>query len=412
MRLVKIPISSITVISPALSRSDLGDVQRLASSIKKKGDVDVPIKVRPSCKGSYELVWGFRRLTAASIAGLTYVTAIVEDMDDEEAFRQHALENLYRKDKNPIEEAEFFYEWKKRFNRKYKEIARLLGIKKEHIYNRVQLLKLSPTLKDKIRSGNIDTSKLGILHARIISQVSDHVQQERLAEEVVTRGLTVRQLKQKVLQLREARDNHSYDGKLVDLTQPISFNISGFNEPPNIQKLHISTNEGTHIDAPYQFFPEGKTIDQFPLDKFLGEAKVLEVDAGAVEPITLSDVDGMDDVKAGNIVIFYTGWGDKYGEDEYRIHPYLSKEVASMIVKKGIKIVGFDLPTPEFPRRLRNGKFDYPIHKLLLSKEILIIENLKYVREIVGKKVMLHAFPIYLRGGDAGLARVIARVLD
>jgi ParB family chromosome partitioning protein len=57
----------------------------LARSLKFKGDVDVPLKVRPVGRGRYELIWGYRRLTAAKLAGLERISCIVEEVDDEEA---------------------------------------------------------------------------------------------------------------------------------------------------------------------------------------------------------------------------------------------------------------------------------------------------------------------------------------
>ena len=75
------------------------------------------------------------------LAGLNEISAIIEEIDnDEEVLIQSTIENILRKDKNPVEEAELFEFWKAKFGKTYEEIARLIGVTPSYIYNRVQLL--------------------------------------------------------------------------------------------------------------------------------------------------------------------------------------------------------------------------------------------------------------------------------
>jgi ParB family chromosome partitioning protein len=148
----KIDVTTISLIDWLPERVDMGDIVSLARSIKKKGDVDVPIKVRRTDTGAYELIWGRRRLEAAKLAGISKISCIVENnASDEEVFRQHAVENLHRQEKNCIEEAEFFEAWKRRLNTTYDKIAQILGLDSKYVYNRTALLSLPVSLRKKLK---------------------------------------------------------------------------------------------------------------------------------------------------------------------------------------------------------------------------------------------------------------------
>jgi ParB family chromosome partitioning protein len=138
---IKIPINKIRLIGWLPTRKDMGDLVEPAKSLRRRGDVGVPVKVRPAKDGFYELIWGRRRLEAAMLAGLNEISAIIEEIDnDEEVLIQSTIENILRKDRNPVEEAELSEFWKAKFGKTYEEIARLIGVTPSYIYNRVQLL--------------------------------------------------------------------------------------------------------------------------------------------------------------------------------------------------------------------------------------------------------------------------------
>jgi ParB family chromosome partitioning protein len=158
----------------------------------------VPIKVRRRRTGDYELVWGHRRLYADELAGLSEISALVEDMVEEEVLRQQIVENLCRMDKMPIEEAEIFETWSKRFNRSYEEIARKLGLRREYIYNRVELLKLTPDVRTLLKTISSDTNRFWLYHARLLLKVKDPRLQYQLALETVRHGLISRELMKRI----------------------------------------------------------------------------------------------------------------------------------------------------------------------------------------------------------------------
>ncbi|MEM1942596.1 MAG: ParB/RepB/Spo0J family partition protein [Nitrososphaerota archaeon] len=424
-KIKKIPVEKIRLISWLPERKDLGDVVELAKSLKARGDVDVPIKVRPTADGFYELVWGRRRLEAAMLAGLNKISTIVEELDDEHVLIQNAVENLFRKDKNPLEEADLFETWKARFGRTYEDIARLVGVRKEYVYNRVQLLSLSPNIIRAVRSGSIDTNRFGLLHARVLLKVRDRALQDRLFRQVVEETLTVRELRRRVDALTRAKGNKLNRPLIVDLSQPI-FNgmphIPKILTPPqirtacnvmvdsvNITNIYMPSHIGTHVDTPRQFFERGKTIEEYDLSRFAGECVIIKVRKNCNQPITLRDVSGYEELVGENSMVFFnTGWGGFFRQPEYNLHPFISEEVAWWLCDAKVSMIGVDTLTPEIPYHMRKDGFDYPIHKILLSNDILILENLNLTPLDGVRRVWITAFPIPIVGCEAAPCRVVA----
>jgi len=436
IQLRKIDVNKIRYIPWLPERTELGDVVSLARSIQRRGDVDVPIKVRKTNDGYYELVWGKRRVEAAKLAGVTELTCIVEDLSDEEVFRQHVIENMYRKEKNCIEEAEFFAEWKRRFNVTYELIAQSLGIDKKYVYNRVALLSLSQKLREKIKQDS--NNRFGVYHGLLLLKLKDKALQEKLGMEVIEKGLTTRELEKKIEEIEkgcsvqtppkdEESDEHGSRVTYVDITLPLSERIRNPLFPPpkikririkkqrrrliNIQKIVLPTHVGTHIDSPHQFIKNGMKLEQFPLERFIGRGVVLHTSKQENEPIRLSDIkQNVVKIFEGDIVFFYTGWAKKYGTEKYTHHPYLSTDVVYWLIEKKAKLVGVDTPTIEKPYNMREKGFNYPLHRLLLSNNILIIEGLGDMEMLAGKRVYVYAMPVVIKEADSYLVRVVAKV--
>jgi len=183
--------------------------------------------------------------------------------------------------------------------------------------------------------------------------------------------------------------------------------------PLNISELKIATHAGTHVDAPWHFVPDGLTIEQIPLDQLCGTAVVVPIDRRGGELIPAEDLErSPEPVKRGDIVIMSTGWESKFGSPEYDMHPYLSEGAAQWLVDRGVKMLGVDLITVDMPQSMRTNPYPYPIHHILLENNVLIIENLARTRELAGRRVKLYAFPLSIRGSDAGHSRVVAEVQD
>lgn len=179
----------------------------------------------------------------------------------------------------------------------------------------------------------------------------------------------------------------------------------------NIQHYSVPTHVGTHVDAPRYFVEDGEPIDELALDRFAGEAIVLDVSQEAAAEITVEDVErSSGTVGSGDIVLLYTGWEDKYGTPEYEPHPWLSVELADWFVDRDVKLVGLDAITPDIPTSHRpDGWMEHPVHRRLLDEGMLIVEHLRNLKAHVGKRLQVQGFPIKIAGGDGAPVRFVGR---
>jgi len=202
--------------------------------------------------------------------------------------------------------------------------------------------------------------------------------------------------------------------KIIDLTYDINTNMPHFKGDPvpeirnvksidmdgyNVKELNIGTHTSTHVDAPSHFIKEGKSVDD--LDPFSYSGFVQVVDASDREFIDEEIVKKVFMQK----VFFYTGsnmpWDNMFEFDKFS---YISEKAAKMLIGKNVNLVGIDSPSVEDPL---NSEF--PTHKTLLRNGALIIENLnsKELKNLVGKVIMVFAFPLRIRNGDGSPVRVI-----
>ena len=116
------------------------------------------------------------------------------------------------------------------------------------------------------------------------------------------------------------------------------------------RKIVASLHSGTHVDAPSMYFHDGLTIDQLPLEGFVGEAVVVNAalgDWGVISATVLDDI--ARDVQRGDIIALWTGFGEHYlNEEKYILKaPGLDKSGVDWLVDRGIKAVFSDTPSPE-----------------------------------------------------------------
>jgi ParB family chromosome partitioning protein len=162
------------------------ELDELVASLRERGIIQ-PIIARPVSGVSdvYEIIAGERRWRAAQRAGLHEVPVVIE-ATDAEALQLAIIENVQRADLNPLEEAEGYRALMEEFGNSQDEIAKIIGKSRSHVANTLRLLKLPETIKSYIHAG-----KLSAGHARMLVGQPDA---ERLAEEIVARGLNVRQV--------------------------------------------------------------------------------------------------------------------------------------------------------------------------------------------------------------------------
>lgn len=158
---------------------------QLAESIKLHGVVQ-PLIVQRS-KDTYKIVAGERRWRAAKIAGLQTIPVIIRDLSSKQVMEIALIENLQREDLNAIEEAEAYEKLMEEYGMTQEDISVTVGKSRPAIANSVRLL----TLQDKIKSKVID-GELSGGHARTLLSIEDMTLQLRAAEEIVKKGLNVR----------------------------------------------------------------------------------------------------------------------------------------------------------------------------------------------------------------------------
>jgi ParB family chromosome partitioning protein len=191
----------------------------LAASIREQGIVQ-PIVVTPRGE-KLEIVAGERRWRAAAMAGLTKVPIVLRERQSETDLLEVALvENLQREDLNPLDAAQAYARLKDEFRLSHERIADRVGKDRTTISNALRLLKLPSTVKDRIRSGLLSGG-----HARALASLASTDDQERLAEEVVRRGLSVRQTEKRVASFGGAdklRREHRRDPFTRDAEEKLS----------------------------------------------------------------------------------------------------------------------------------------------------------------------------------------------
>ncbi|MEC8887399.1 MAG: ParB/RepB/Spo0J family partition protein [Pseudomonadota bacterium] len=175
-------------------------LQELSDSIKQHG-VMQPIVIRKvSSDGEdaqYEIIAGERRWRAAKLAGLTHVPAIVRDMSDQVAIALALIENIQRQDLNPMEQALALQRFHEEFGLSHQEIAETVGKARASVSNLLRLLSLEESVKVLL-----DKQKIDMGHARALLPLKK-TEQAKIAQQVVAKGLSVRQTEQLVRELQK-----------------------------------------------------------------------------------------------------------------------------------------------------------------------------------------------------------------
>ena len=162
------------------------ELQELAESIKNYGVLQ-PLLVQK--KGtSYELIAGERRWRAAKLAGLREVPVVLREYNKQQAMEIALIENVQRSDLNPIEEAQAYQQLVKEFHLTQEEIAVRVSKNRATITNAMRLLKLDSQIQDLLIKGMISSG-----HARALLSLEDGQLQKKAAQEILDRGLSVRE---------------------------------------------------------------------------------------------------------------------------------------------------------------------------------------------------------------------------
>lgn len=190
-----------------------------------------------------------------------------------------------------------------------------------------------------------------------------------------------------------------------------------------------SANEhgGTHVDAPVHFAQKGRTIDQVPLEEWIGPAVKIDVTKQCEKDrdyrLTAADIKNFEK-KHGSIpdnawVIMYTGIGTRYYPDKQKVlgtektgkeavnylsFPGFSAESVKYLLKeRNIKGIAIDTPSIDYGKSK-----DFPVHRVLMAADKLAIENIAHLDKLPTVGAVLYAVPMKIKNGTGAPARIFA----
>jgi len=174
------------------------------------------------------------------------------------------------------------------------------------------------------------------------------------------------------------------------------------------RKLVLGTHTGTHIDAPAHFIENGTSVDKLDLKVLIGPARMIDLKGfrGAIEPFHLRELDNLAHIER---LIIRTGWSKKYNSaDYYTGYPYFSSAACKYIVRRKIKLLGLDFPSPDNPRDNFYSENDSPNHKYFFKHRLILVEYLTNLEKITVSDFSIAALPLNIYGADGAPARVVA----
>ena len=184
---------------------DEESLEELTNSIKERGIIQ-PIIVRPSSEeeGKFEIIAGERRWQAAQHAGLHEVPIIVINIDNLKSLEFAIVENVQRKDLNPIEEAEGYKRLIEEFSYDHDKVSKFIGKSRAHVSNCLRLLSLPKEIIELIVE-----EKLSQGHAKILVGLDNAI---LLAKKIISKKLSVRQA-ENLVRILKSNSNSNYKKK-------------------------------------------------------------------------------------------------------------------------------------------------------------------------------------------------------
>ena len=211
--ILRIPVSKVEP-NPFQPRAsfDADALEELSDSIRTLGLIQ-PITVRRVGSGRYQIISGERRFRACKLAGMDMVPAYVRNADDQGMLEMAIVENIQREDLDPIETALAFQRLIDECALTQEQMAQRVGKKRASVTNFLRLLRLPAKVQHDLKVGLINVG-----HAKVLLSVDDTAVQEKLCDQVIKEGLSVRQLEDRVRRLDRPAQPSPYDDT-VDLPE-------------------------------------------------------------------------------------------------------------------------------------------------------------------------------------------------
>lgn len=208
--------------------------------------------------------------------------------------------------------------------------------------------------------------------------------------------------------------------KAIDLSHPIHPRIPVYpgTEPPVFvpastierdglaeMRISIHTHTATHMDAPSHVLKSGKSLDAFDAGRFWGRALVVDVSGLSTAEITVGCLAAYgSELERTDFALIRTGWSRHWGRDHYfRGFPPLAVESAEWLARFKLKGVGVDAISIDPVESV-----SLPAHRVLLGKDIVIIENLARLDAVGSEAFHFFCFPLKIRGADGSPVRAVA----
>ena len=222
-------------------------LEELKNSIKERGIIQ-PLIVRKSDDqdNKFELIAGERRWQAAQSAGLHEVPVVIIEADNLKSLELAIIENVQRKDLNPIEEAESYNNLIQNFGYDHEKVSQFIGKSRSHISNSIRLLSLPEKILDLIRNNKISQG-----HAKVLVGLENAL---LLTDKIIKKKLSVRQLESLVRLFKNGSNNSfkSKDTNIIatenDLSDKIGMRVILNNKKNNSGTLSIEYKDVNQLD--------------------------------------------------------------------------------------------------------------------------------------------------------------------
>ncbi|MET2985050.1 ParB/RepB/Spo0J family partition protein [Aureibaculum conchae] len=221
------------------------DLRELASSIKELGVIQ-PITVRKLDGNKFQLVSGERRFRASKLIGLKTIPAYIRLANDQEMLEMALVENIQRKDLDPIEVALSYQRLIDEINLTQEELSKRVGKDRSTVTNYLRLLKLDPIIQTGMRDGFLSMG-----HGRALIGVDNFVKQLDIYEKIIKNNLSVRQTEQLVKNVRDGKTNEkiTITNTVPDYIKQSTKEISDF--VGNTVKIKLSGENKGKIEIPF-----------------------------------------------------------------------------------------------------------------------------------------------------------------